>query len=1276
VAFTQAVTTLSPSTTYFYCAIASNAVGTRFGALLSFTTPAAPTVVTLAASAVSSTSASLNGTADPNLSNTTGWFRYATTSPGTCNDTFGTRAPSSGGSALGAGSTAVPFGETLSVAPGTTYYFCAIAQNVAGTSFGAVLSFTTPAAPSVTTLAASSVGATSASLNGSAIPNLSAATGWFRYSATSPGTCNDTFGTRAPLSSGTSLGAGLSAVAFAQSLTGLSPGTTYYFCAIADNAVATGFGAVLSFTTPSAPAVTTLAASSVGSTSATLNGSGNPNLSASTAYFRYATTDPGTCSDAFGIRAPVSGGTALGAGSSAVPFGQALTSLVPGTTYYYCALASNVVGTGLGTVLSFTTPAAPTVTTEIASAVTSTSATIGGSADPNLTDATGYLRYGTTDPGSCNDTFGTRAPATGGTALGAGSDPVSYTQSLTGLSPGTTYYFCAIAANAVGTGFGGVLSFTTQATAAVNTLAATAVSGTGATLNGSANPNLSATTGYFRYGTTDPGTCSDAFGTRAPTSGGTSLGAGMSPVAYSQVLTGLTAGTTYYYCAAATSGVGTGFGGVMSFTTPGAPTVVTGLAMSMSTGAVLNGTATPNLGASTGYFRYATTDPVTCSDTFGVRAPATGGTALGAGTSPVPFTESLTGLLPGTTYYFCAIAENIIGRSFGAVASFTTSARPTVTTEAATDVTGTELTLNASASPNGAETLGWFRYDSSDPGACDDTFGRRAPEADGTPLGAGSAAVSFTEMVATLSPATTYYFCAIAQNDAGISFGELLTVTTGAAPPTVTTNAPTEVTVDGATLNGGAIANGSETTGWFRYASTDPGACDDTFGTRAPATSGTALDAGVTSVSFTETLTGLTTGVLYYYCAIAENAEGIAFGAVETFLPGTDPPTVTTGAASDVTGTTATLAGLANPNGTEATGWFRYGTTMPTTCDDAFGLRAPMTGGTALGAGAADVPFTEALTALDPAQTYYYCAAASNLGGARFGEVLTFTTTAAPPTVRTITPRIDPMTGVTFNGVANANGAETVAWFRYDSIRPERCDDTFGFRVPDVGTLPVGAGRLDVTFADMAPELAPGSYFVCALASNEAGTGFGEVLNFVIPPRLGARGRLRLPRGDEGDEPADARVARRARGGGAGEAEASALIGRPRKRHAEAARGSASETASASGAEAEAASEAASETASDTASETASASETAWSARFAALPIERGIGGLPVVPTGRAGAHSRISDRAGAPFTEAPRLLVSGDRSSSHHRRCRSRCRPNRRALPSRDARRPPSSPR
>jgi hypothetical protein len=133
---------------------------------------------------------------------------------------------------------------------------------------------------SVTTNAATMVTSSTATLNGTVNPFGSSAFGWFRYSTANPGTCNDSFGTRAPASSAsdTFMGTGFSPVAYSRSISGLAPSTTYFFCAIARNsAPVNGFGGVLSFTTPgAAPTVVTNAASMVTSSSAELNGSANP----------------------------------------------------------------------------------------------------------------------------------------------------------------------------------------------------------------------------------------------------------------------------------------------------------------------------------------------------------------------------------------------------------------------------------------------------------------------------------------------------------------------------------------------------------------------------------------------------------------------------------------------------------------------------------------------------------------------------------------------------------------------------------------------------------------------------------------------------------------------------------------------------------------------------------------------------------------------------------------------------------------------------------------
>ncbi|MGE3632241.1 MAG: beta strand repeat-containing protein, partial [Sandaracinaceae bacterium] len=1100
VSYAQPIIGLAGGTTYYYCAIANNAIGTRFGTVSSFTTPASPTVTTSAASSISGAGATLNGSANPNLAAATGWFRYATTSPGTCNDTFGTRTPVSGGASLGAGSSSVPYSQAVSgLTAGTTYYFCAIASNAAGTAFGSVMSFTTPGAPTVTTLAATSVTTTGATLNGSANPNLSDATGWFRFSTTNPGTCNDAFGTRAPTSGAATLGAGSSAVPYSQALTGLAGGTTYYFCAIASNAEGLRFGSVLSFSTPAAPGVTTLAATSVSSAGATLNATGTANGAATTGWFRYAPSDPGACNDTFGTRSPATGGTSLGSGSTATPFSQTLGGLLPGTTYYFCAIAQNGVGTSFGSLLTFTTSAAPTVTTVGASAITSTTATLDGSANPNLNAATGWFRYATSDPGVCNDTFGTRAPATGGTSLGSGSTSVPYSQALTGLTSGATYYYCAIASNSVGTAVGTVRSFTTLAAPTVTTDPASMLSSTGATLRGSANPNASASTGWFRYATTNPGTCDDTFGTRTPASGGTSLGGGSGVVPYQQTLTGLSPLTTYYYCAIASSSVGTGLGTVQSFTTPDAPSVTTSpAAMVMSANAVLGGMANPNLADATGWFRYDTTHPGTCDDTFGVRAPATGGSALGAGGATVAFTQVASGLSPGTTYYFCAIAQNSVGTRFGAVVSFTTSTAPSVTTEAATDVTDASLTLHGSANPNLGDATGWFRYGETDPGTCNDTFGTRAPAMDGTVLGAGDTAVPFSEAITGLRPATTYYFCAIADNPAGTGFGDVMNVTTEAAAPIAVTVAPTDVRVTTATLNGEGTPNGADATGYFRYDTTDPGTCDDTFGTRAPEMDGAALGAGNAAVPFSTMLTGLTPDVVYYYCAVVETSLGRAFGEIMTFAPGSIAPEVVTEAATDVMGGSGTLHGSATANGTDTTAWFRIGDFEPTGCDDTFGRRVPDAAGSAIGADFDPVAFEQEASSLEPNVTYYYCAAASNLGGATFGEVLSFTTPPAPPEVRTGVPMIGMMGMITLNGSADPRNSPTVGWFRYADTDPGACDDTFGTRAPLTGEVTVGDGRSERPFSQVAT-LTPGMYWVCAIAENEGGVGLGTPVVFVVP---------------------------------------------------------------------------------------------------------------------------------------------------------------------------------
>jgi hypothetical protein len=98
---------------------------------------------------------------------------------------------------------------------------------------------------------------------------------------------------------------------------------------------------------------------------------------------------------------------------------------------------------------------APVVSTNAASAVTDTTATLNGSVNPEGQSTSFQFDYGT------DISYGT---SVGSGSAGSGSSSVPESANLTGLLPSTTYHYRIEATNATGTTFGSDQTFTTSAT--------------------------------------------------------------------------------------------------------------------------------------------------------------------------------------------------------------------------------------------------------------------------------------------------------------------------------------------------------------------------------------------------------------------------------------------------------------------------------------------------------------------------------------------------------------------------------------------------------------------------------------------------------------------------------------------------------------------------------------------------------------------------------------------------------------------------------------------
>lgn len=428
--FTSSITGLETNITYYVRAYATNSKGTSYGEERSFTTQEGLAAIT--------TNAVTNITATTAISggNITDDGGFSITARGVCWSTMHnpttTNNHTSDGFGLGEFSSSLTGLET-----NVTYYVRAYAINSKGTTYGQERSFTTQDGLAIIATSEITNITTTSAVSGGNITDDGG------YSITVRGVCWSTSQNPTTNNYYTTDGSGTGS--FISNLSGLTYNTTYYIRAYATNNKGTSYGEERFFTTNKLPP--TIATNEVSSITATSAVCGGEVISDGGASI----TARGVCYSTAPNPTINNNHTSNGNGTGS--FVSNLTGLLPNTTYYVKAYATNSIGTSYGEQKTFTTEIDyPTITTTAVTNVTTTSALSGG----NITSDGGSaitargVCWSTNPNPTINDFYTIDGIGTG-----------AFISNITDLSSNTTYYVRAYATNGLGTAYGTQLSFRT-----------------------------------------------------------------------------------------------------------------------------------------------------------------------------------------------------------------------------------------------------------------------------------------------------------------------------------------------------------------------------------------------------------------------------------------------------------------------------------------------------------------------------------------------------------------------------------------------------------------------------------------------------------------------------------------------------------------------------------------------------------------------------------------------------------------------------------------------
>lgn len=303
---------------------------------------------------------------------------------------------------------------------------------------------------------------------------------------------------------------------------------------------------------------------------------------------------------------------------------------------------------------------------------------------------------------------------------------------------------------------------------------------------------------------------------------------------------------------------------------------------------------------------------------------------------------------------------------------------PLATITPASNVAELSATLNGTVNPEGGPTTCRFQY------STDMSFNKSVPCA--VDPGSGTSPVAVSADLTNLAPDATYNFRLVASGyggqttatSTGLSF-----TTLHVDLPALTIDPPTGVTAESVDVSGTVDPQGFATTARFEYSS--DGGSTWTQGPVHNSSTDPGLASSTSPVAISDEFTGLSPSTNYLVRISASNPAGPRTSANASFRTSPTPPLAQTLAAAQVSGSSAALKAIVDPQGEKTTYYFEYGRTT------AYGSVSPAVPAS-VGSGNQFISVGELVYDLGPQVTYHFRVVATNPTGTTFGADRSFTT--------------------------------------------------------------------------------------------------------------------------------------------------------------------------------------------------------------------------------------------------------------------------------------------